>query len=167
MLAFCAAKDTAGPALHLLGGHPRDPPTPRVRLNTSHAARPSGPCRHGPTPVGPGHRDARRVRPAGSHECAHIPTSCIRLKMSDFCSVGENHRSGVEYKKYQRSPSWDGQSSESGRRRVLTTEKTGCHRSFFISRGHPTSAYAPSTSRKRTGRNGRCWPSRPGHEELH
>ena len=80
---------------------------------------------------------------------------------------GENRRSGVEYKKYQRSPSLDGQSSESGRRRVLTTEKTGCHRSFFISRGHPTSAYAPSTSRKRTRRNGRCWPSRPGHEELH
>lgn len=38
MLAFCAAKDTAGPALHLLGGHPRDP---RLRAfgSTPHTLR--------------------------------------------------------------------------------------------------------------------------------
>lgn len=70
---------------------------------------------------------------------------------------------GVKSKRYQRSPL---RLNGHGRRRVLTTQKTGCRRSFFISRGHPTCAYSPSTTRTRTGRNGRCWPSRPGHEEL-
>lgn len=55
---------------------PPDPSPLRLAVPRLTAARTSGPCRHGPTPVGSGPSDARRVRSAGSQECVHIPTSC-------------------------------------------------------------------------------------------
>lgn len=51
-------------------------PPPSRRTPRLCGSRFPGSRLRGPTPVGPGPRDARRAWPAGSQECVHIPTSC-------------------------------------------------------------------------------------------